>query len=166
MAWVTPPTGTAGTVLTAATWNQVRDDLKALLPLDALAYTSYTPTLTQSATVNKTINYAKYTRIANTIIGKFNVSCSSAGTASNAVIVGMPVTASSVLSTNDLYGVGFIYDSSATLKYRAMVQFQSTTAIRFLTLHSTTDNLLGVVDFTAALNTGDIVVGAFAYEAA
>lgn len=165
MAWVTPPTAAAGSVLTAATWNQVRDDLKALLPLDVLAWTSYTPTLTQSATVTKTVNYAKYQQISKSVTGKFQLTVTGSGTAANAVLIGLPVTAS-LASVNDQIGTGFIFDASTGGKFRGMAVFNSTTTIKLLTLFSTADGYLGSTDFTAGLAVNDVVTIMFGYEAA
>lgn len=167
MAWTSPRTWAAAAVVTAAQMNaHVRDNFKALLPLDTVAYSTYVPTLTQSATVTKTVNWARYQQFGKTIHGQVNLSITGSGTASNAVVAGLPVATTANLGTNDNLGVAFIYDASATTKYRAFVQFQSTTSVRFLTLHSTSDNLLGVVDFTAGLAVNDVLVYQFTYEAA
>ena len=63
MAWTTPATFSAGAVLTAAQLNAITNDLKALLPLDQVAWTTWTPTLTQTGAVTKTVTYAKYTQV-------------------------------------------------------------------------------------------------------
>lgn len=63
----------------------------ALVPYGG--WTSYTPTWTQSATITFTTNYSKYVRLGKTVIWVFELTATSAGTASNAMQLTLPVTA-------------------------------------------------------------------------
>ncbi len=168
MAWVTPPTGTAGTVLTAATWNQVRDDLKALLPLDALAWTSYTPTLTQTGTVTKTVTYAKYTRFGNCVICQIYLTVTGTGTANSTVTISLPVTAAS--SNTMIIGSGEIVDTSAVQNIPGVVTIVTSTTVAFIdTTQASGAFRLGQTGtaFSAALTASggaDLVSASIMYE--
>jgi hypothetical protein len=94
---------TSGQVLTAATLNTI-----------GAAWVDYTPTLTQSATVTKTINHARYCQIQKTVIVQIFMTATSAGTAGQIVTVGLPFTAK---NTSAFIGSGFIYDASANFMY-------------------------------------------------
>lgn len=167
MAYTAPLTATAGTKFTAASWNaSLRDNLNALVPSVAVAWSTYTPTITQSVNVTKTVNYARYWQIGKQISGIVELSATSGGSAANAIFVSLPVTGNGSYDGNAQFGSGFIYDASTTIKYRMLVEQQSTTLVRFLTLHSTTDGLLGSTDFTVGLAAGDIITFNFTYEAA
>jgi hypothetical protein len=72
----------AGQVLTAAELN------------GAGAWQSYTPSWTQSATITKTVNWARYTQLGKWVQGSIKMTASSAGTANNKMLVGLPVNAS------------------------------------------------------------------------
>lgn len=92
----TPRTWVAGDVLTAAQLNaEIRDALLAIFPLGPpdVAWTAFTPTLSQAVTLTKTATYARYTRIGRQIHAQCLLSITSAGTAGNPVLVGLPVPA-------------------------------------------------------------------------
>ena len=97
---------TSGQVLTAATLNTI-----------GAAWVDYTPTLTQSATVTKTISYARYCQVQKLIVVEIFLIATSAGTAANGVRVGLPVTAN---KTGQLLGSGFIYDASTNTMYNLL----------------------------------------------
>jgi hypothetical protein len=163
----TPKTWVAGDVLTAAQLNaELRDALLGAFPLGPPdgAWTSYTPTLTQSATVTKTATYAKYTRIGRTIIVQVDLAVTGAGTAANAVVVGLPVAAA-ITGTLKVVGVGEIYDASATLGYRGVVEIVTSTTVCFRATNTTVINAyLGGDSFVAALAAGDVVSMSVTYE--
>jgi len=95
---------TSGQVLTAATMNSI-----------GAAWESYTPTLTQSGAVTKTVTYAKYTQINKLVIVQCALSVTGAGTAGQAVKVGLPMNAST--SGTLRLGSGNIYDASTGTQY-------------------------------------------------
>lgn len=72
----------AGQVLTAAELNA------------AGTWATYTPTFTQSATITKTVNWARYMQFNKLVVGSVKLTASSAGTANNKILVGLPVSAS------------------------------------------------------------------------
>lgn len=108
----------AGQVLTAATLNTI-----------GAQWESYTPTLTQSVTVTKTTSYARYCQFQKTVIVQVYLVATSAGTAAQEVVVGLPLTATG--STGRAIGTGFIYDASANVIYNMTSFLATTTTAKF-----------------------------------
>ncbi len=126
------------------------------------AWTSYTPTLTQSGSVTKTVNYAKYNKIGRRVIGATHMTCSSTGTAGNSITVGLPVTAASFTGT-PIIGTFWVYDITATTGYLgALIMVSTTTAVGWGSGYS--GNIGSTPNFGLATN--DQVGFSFAYEAA
>lgn len=126
---------------------------------------TYTPTLTQSATVTKTTTYAGYSRIGNWIHGTVALTVTGTGTAANAVTVGLPVAC--VTGANIVIGTGFIFDASTgTALYKGILLLSSTTTAQFAVTSTATGGRLGTEAFTAALASGDLVNYDFSYPAA
>lgn len=165
MPYVTPTTRSTGDLITAAIWNQdVVDNQTATFPLGVAGWSPYTPTLTQSATVTKTLTYCKYQRVGRTIWAQGLISCTSAGTAANSVLVGLPVTAAA--AGNMACGMGYIYDASAGFAYVGLAVLQSTTVMAFQPTSADTNAFLGQAIFTAALANTDAITWSIMYEAA
>lgn len=153
----------SGQVLTAAELNS------------AGAWSSYTPTFTQSATITKTVNWARYTQLNDLVIVNLKMTASSAGTANNVIKVGLPVNAS---ANNFLMGTMFyqddsiggnnggdplafsiaIYDSTSTVKFREPNSGQNAEINEFVGL------TICPQDWTIA--SGDVVYVQLTYEAA
>ena len=159
MAWVTPRTYVAGAVLTAAQLNETRDNLKAI----GDPWGTYTPTLTQSVAVSKTVTFAKYMEAGNFIVGHVKLAVTSAGTASNAITLTLPVAAA---QSGPCSGTGVVYDASAGLLYKGLVNLVSSTTVTLLNTGDTALGSLGQSGMTAALASGDEVNLSFFYEAA
>lgn len=165
MPWGTPRTWIAGEYPTAAQMNQeIKENLNAVVPLGPGAWTAYTPTLVQSVAVAKTVTRAVYHRVGRTISVQLYLTCSAAGTAANAVIVGLPTAAASGLALD--VGVGSIYDASANLLYKGHVTMASSTTVALYPTNSTNIGALGVDTFTAALASSDVIRLTATYEAA
>jgi hypothetical protein len=143
----------ANQVLTAAELNAIG------------TFAGYTPALSQSASVSKTVTRARYVQFNDLLMGDFNLAVTGSGTSSNVVLIGLPFTAA-VSDVNNIVGDGFVYDVSAATKYRGLLVMHSSSSMKFLTLHSTTDGYLGSTDFTAGLASGDTVAGRFYAELA
>jgi hypothetical protein len=139
----------AGQVLTAATMNSI-----------GAAWESYTPTLTQSVTVTKTVNYAKYCQINKLIVVDVHMTCTGAGTAGNAVLVGLPITAASVTGRN--IGALWLYDASTNTLYNCASILNNSTTAKFL---YQTGSEWGISPNLALANT-DQISFQFCYEAA
>lgn len=140
-------------------FSTVKARLDAMVSTTGI-WTSYTPTFTQSATITKTVGYARWMRVGRTVIGGFHMTATSAGTASNAIRVGLPVTAGAL--PNDLgIGSGYVADVSSPQNYIASLGVITTTAVGFIVA-------AGYVGSSVAMTiaSGDIVTGQFMYEAA
>lgn len=162
MAWSTPSTWTAGAVLTAAQLNaQLRDNLNAAFPLGAPdgAWTAFTPTLVQSGAVTKTATYCKYTRVGRLIVATMNMAITGAGTTANAIVVGLPVTASAAAG---VVGSFRYFDAGNTI-YAGTAIGNTTTNVMLYTMSS--GNALGIGPAFAAASGDDIQVQV-TYEAA
>lgn len=107
-----------GSVLPATTLNTI-----------GAAWESYTPTLTQSVTVTKTVNVAKYCQIQKMITCDISLTATSAGTAANEVAVGLPIATTA--TTNRVIGTGFIYDASSGIVYNVTAYNATTTTAKF-----------------------------------
>lgn len=128
------------------------------------AWATYTPTLLQSATVTKTVTYARWVRLGRTIHFALKLVVTGAGTAANPVRVGLPVAG--LQATDNTMGQGYIFDSSAALLYRAIVTPADADEVFMSPTNSDVSNVLGATLFTAGLAVGDVVVCAGTYEAA
>ena len=76
-------------------WNGAaltESDINTYLSGEGGAWTTWTPTLTQSGTVTATVTSAVYGRWGRLIVGQFRLSVTGTGTGSNAVTVSLPVT--------------------------------------------------------------------------
>lgn len=171
MAWTSPRTWVAGAALSAAQLNaHLRDNLLALLPLDAVTHTSYTPTFTQSSTISKTVTYAKWQQIGKLVVVNFVLTASSAGVANNNILVGLPTTAAMTAGNSTVVGSASFFDASAAGAYPAIAVLNSTTTIRLMdaTAAVTGTVCLGTTGaaFAAAIASSDVVSGQLMYEAA
>lgn len=139
-------------------------DLATIFATNTDAWTAYTPTLTQSATVTKTVVRANYFKIGRFVLAQVNLTVTGSGTAANEVRLGLPVSAA---ATGALpAGLGFIYDSSAGLAYKAMAVIDSVSYVTFIATNTTTAGRLGADTFTAALAVSDSIEVFLAYESA
>jgi hypothetical protein len=149
----------SGQILTAAELNTAGE------------WQSYTPTWTQSATITKTVNWARYTQLGKWVQGSVKMTATGAGTASNVIKVGLPVNAS---TSNFMMGTASIVNESETPDQfvRLFSLFDSASTLSFFNLvlaDSNTDitkrfGETGAGTFTVA--SGDIMYVQFAYEAA
>jgi hypothetical protein len=161
----TPKTWVAGDVLTAAQMNaELRDALLAAFPLSVNAWTTYTPTLTQSGAVTKTVTYGKYQRVGRMITAAVLLSCTGAGTAANAILAGLPVTAAT--PANVAIGSGWILDASTSNLYKAVIEVNSSTTVLFRPTSTVNNDKLGEAVMTAALAAGDLITFTATYESA
>lgn len=163
MAYSVLATVVTGTPISSTTFgNVVKDNFDAAFPLGVDGWTSYTPTLTQSGAVTKTSTYAKYQRVGRLITVNVLLDITGSGSASNVVLIGVPVTGAAAGAM--ACGTGYIFDTSAGTTYSGVAQLITTTTIRIFPPSGT--NPLGLGTFTAALASGDQVSLAVAYEAA
>lgn len=136
------------------------DDQGDFVPMNA--WEAYTPTLTQSATVTKTVDRATFVRQGRVVTGQFSLSVTGAGTAGNAVRLGLPVAA---VATGIVCGTAWIYDASANVRYALAVEIDgSVSEVAFLN-DASAGNVFGVAP-AVTLASGDLIRGFFTYEAA
>jgi hypothetical protein len=129
-------------------------------------WTSYTPTLTQSGAVTKTVTYAKYEKVGRMVTCDVRLDVTGTGTGNNAISITLPFTA----SANGLWvGQGVVYDASVTTIYPGLVALTSTTvaALTDAAAITTVNLFLGQTgtSMTAALASGDALAMGFTYEA-
>lgn len=138
-------------------------DGSAWLPIVQAAWSTYTPTLTQSGTVTKTVTYAAYCQIGKQVTCTVRLDATGAGTGSNLITVSLPVTAAYAASILPA-GIFYFYDSSATTYYVGMAGLASTT-----TVAGQRDGVagrMGGTSPTAAIASGDQIGFSITYEAA
>jgi len=143
------------TIYTGSTWSTVGPVLGAWM--------TYTPTLTQSGAVTKTVTSASYMRIGRTVVCNVLLTVTGAGTAANPILIGLPINAAG--PSNAPMGSGAVYDVSATTMYPGISVFQSATTCGIFGA-ATGGGLLGQHGFTLALAAGDLIMLAITYEAA
>lgn len=141
--------------------------------LESAGWATYTPAITQSGDVTKTVTYARWVQLGKTVHVVVTLAVTGTGSANNRVTVSLPVTAHASLTGGvATIGSGRIFDSSAGVVYRGVPVCQSTTTVRIEATGHTTTGIagdgLGAVGtpFTAALASGDIVEFSATYEAA
>lgn len=129
------------------------------------AWTDYIPTLAQSATVTKTITSARYSKVGRTVTVAVRLAVTGTGTASNAIVVGLPVTAA--VASLVPAGHGWVLDTSAGKNYAGIAVLLSTTTAAII-VNNDPDFLGGggSLNMTAALASGDTVNMVLTYEAA
>jgi hypothetical protein len=172
VVWVTAHTGGA----TTATILRAQEGTSAVAHNSGVAWqhgptafdlgtdwTSYTPTLTQSATVTKTMTYAKYVKVGRMVTVQGVLAVTGTGTASQPIIIGLPVTSASSL-TSQTIGTGYVLDVSAGAQYLAHAIFATATSIYLLPSTGTAGSALGSSVMTAALASGDTVAINVTYE--
>lgn len=163
----TRPTGTEGQVIyetdtdryyactVAGTWVEI-------LKLGAL--NTWTPTLTQSGALTKTVVTASYMRMGRLVECFVFLSVTSSGTGNNPITVSLPVTAAATTA-----GGGSGYFVAASNFYPGICRMPSTTTMAMLDATQVTGNLnLGQTGtaLTGALISGDSVAMKFTYVAA
>lgn len=154
----------SGQVLTAAELN------------GAGTWQDYTPSWTQSATITKTVNWARYSQFNKIIVGSVKMTATSAGTADNKVLVGLPVVAS---SNNFLMGTMVYFDTGNKYLYTWSFPtlYETSTTVAFgpynagasaIANGSSTDLRFGQILTTSGLTvaSGDVIYVQFTYEAA
>ena len=141
-------------------------DINTYLMGEGGAWTSWTPTVTQSGSVTVTVTSATYGRWGRMIVSRMRLTVTGSGTAANAIqIGGLPATSAVAYG---VYGQGVLFDATGN-SYPFLVRFNSTTTFQLASTISAggaTPFLLGLNDFTSGLAVGDIIDCSITYEAA
>lgn len=126
-------------------WKQVND-------LGTLQ--TYTPTLTQSGSVTKTVTQCLYKQTGRWSAGVIDLAVTGSGTGANPILVGLPSAVSA--GTNAAIGHGYVFDSSAGTFYTGIVLAAAgATTMDFLPCSADSSSVLGAAVMTAALASGD-----------
>lgn len=145
-----------GDVLTAS-------DVNTYLMGEGGAWTSWTPTVTQSGSVTVTNTRSRYARYGRTIHFTCYLTVTGSGTGNNEIAIALPVTAA---ASGDYIGQGFFFDASTTTSYPAYALAISTTACYL----ATPSNGIGIGKtgsaIDVALAASDILQISGTYEAA
>jgi hypothetical protein len=131
-----------------------------------LDWTTFTPVVTQSATITHSVNVAKYSVNNKTMSIDVNLSLTSAGTAGNIIeITGWPSYLNSTWISGSVVGSGFFYDTSASLYY-ACVAVVGTSGSRIWLLYTNAgSNFFGITPAITAAN-GDGIAARVSWEIA
>jgi hypothetical protein len=160
MPYTTLATVVAGQPISTTTFgNQVKANFDAAFPLGVDAWTTWTPTLTQSGSVSHTVSRARYQRIGRTVILLALLSLTGSGTSGNAIVLGgFPVSAA---STNAILGFFRYFDAGNTI-YAGTAFGASSTTAQFQV--SSNGNPMGV-NPTFGAASGDSLWAMVIYEA-
>jgi hypothetical protein len=135
------------------------------LALNTLAATGYTPTLTQTSAVAKTVNVARYIQIGKLVWVWVVLTPSAAGSAGVRITVSLPVAAQATLVSAAVeIGSGHYFRAGGT-QYEVLAYLFSSTTVAFNRADTNPTNDVGT-DPSFAIASGD-TLGFFAmYEAA
>lgn len=142
-------TFTAGQVLTAAELNAIG------------TWTSYTPTVTQGATVTATVLYSKYSQINDVVHWVYSLVLTSAGTAGQWLQLSLPVSAEAGQRGP---GIHQFFDSNTVTTYIMTSFFPLATTMSFVDVNSGA-SVFGAAPAVTAAN-GDLLFGSITYVAA
>ena len=112
---------------------------------------TWTPTLTQSGTVTKTVNIANYWKIGRRVEGEVHMTATGAGGGSTDITVGIPDTSVYSGSPSVVIGNGYVFDASAGggTWYSGML-IQNTTTTAIFSVHNSLDQIGSSPTFTLA----------------
>lgn len=126
------------------------------------AWTAWTPSLVQSGSVTKAVNYADYFKLGRFVVAQCSLAVTGSGSSATAVTVSLPVTAA---TSNIIVGTFYLVDATGPVVYLGAAVLASTGTVAGIA-SGTNGSQLGVAGFTAALASGDAVFMSIAYEAA
>lgn len=149
----------ANDILTAADLNDAIGT--GIVSTGLGAWTTYTPTFTQTATITKTVSRASYIKIGRLVIADVVLAATSAGTAGAQIRVGLPVTAA---ATSPASVSAYFFDASVPTRYVLSGFAITTTALAFV--HDTSAG--GIFGTTPGVTvaSGDSIAFTVSYESA
>lgn len=127
------------------------------------ALTTWTPTWTQSATISKTIQQATYSRVGRQITANFSMTATSAGTAANPILFGLPVAAAASVQA---VGNVVVFDTSVSAFFNGFAYMQGSSAFGFLLSNLSPTAVASGLSGGAAIASGDLAYATVTYEAA
>lgn len=127
-------------------------------------WTDFIPTLTQSVTLTKTVTYARYIRVGRIVTAQVFMTITSAGTAGNPILVGLPPIPPVTADVGPSSAIGsFCYTDTGTVVYSGTGNFNNATTVAGQAHNQVA--FIGQAPSFAAANT-DIVSYVITYEAA
>lgn len=164
MAWSTLSARNAGDAILASDQNITANNFAELAPFFS-AFTSWTPTLTQTVAVTVTNNDSKYLKVGRLVIAYFNLTATTSGTAGGTVTLGFGsggTAAPTARATTSITGSYRFLDAGAT-NYVGTVIGNTTTAVIFY--KDADGNPLGPTGSVQVTN-NDVLQGFIVYESA
>lgn len=152
---------------TSITSGAIADSRTLAVPLGSTAsgaWTAYTPTLTQSGAVAKTVTYARYNKVGRMVTVNVLMTCTGAGSANNHIEVGLPFP--EAINAAMVVGTFHLYNASGPNHFVGACYFWSTTTVACVTNNN--GHYLGEASsaFSSALASGDIIALSLTYETA
>lgn len=160
---VTARTWVTDEAIDAAKLNTIRDDLTTLdAAVTALGatVTTWTPVVTQSATITKTIVEARYTVFGDLCAFWVDLSLTSAGTTANNIVMTLPVTAAGH-GANAVIGSGVFIVTADTVTYHVDLQLASTTTVKLMANAGSNGTLGQTLEAAPATTAVEIASGDF-----
>lgn len=144
--------------------NSLQKQVDALVKPEVSRWMDWTPTITQGVAVTKTITYARYVAIGNTIVLQTRLAVTSAGTAGQAIIIGgIPINIANSGDLTYVVGIGTILDVSVAYYGGLSVAAESATTLSFTGY--TVANRMGISPNFGLAN-GDVISFQATYERA
>ena len=161
MTWTDPTDATASvTAFTAAREKtNILDNLRAIAE-----WTTYSPTVTQSGAVTKTVTYCKYKSYGGTLDVSGYLTMTGAGTIGNTITVSLPSGIQFATTTELTIGEGRITDASVPSTWPVLVQIASATTVKFIRTDIASPTAYAGVDPSFALASSDILAFRFSAE--
>lgn len=129
------------------------------------AWNTYTPSLTQSATITKTVTYARYWKHGRTVVAQGSLAATSNGTANNVIKIGLPVAGVATLVPG-----GLIWWIASGVYYPAFAAMDTTSTIvgvlPTLAVNLGQTATVGGSAYDNQVASGDTLAFSFVYEAA
>ena len=147
-------------------------DINTYLMGEGGAWSSWTPTVTQSGAVSVTVDYGRFARYGRTIVAECRLAVTGSGTGSNLITLSLPATAA---TSNDLpIGDGWIKDTSDSRDYRGQARLATASTVYFVdtfvapafTFTGGASMGSGANTMSAGLASGDTIGCRLVYEAA
>lgn len=136
--------------------TRLQRQVDGLIKPEVGRWVTWTPTVTQSSAITITINHAVYLIASDQVDMMLKVTCTSAGVAGNAVIIGNVPAAIGSLYTDDnaVIGTAYVLDAGTTIYTGVLVPVSS--AVLFGIRVQGGTNFLGVNPAYTIANTDEI----------
>lgn len=160
----TPTAGTRPPASWGAAVNGNFDDYYTNFGSKVGAWTSYTPVVTQSVAVSKTVSYARYIKYGRLVVVQCYLVITSSGTTNNPLTISLPVTAAQA----SVPGGGFYwYDASAGLNYGTIgIPYTTTTVTGLLSGAAVVAGQTNAIGWPNQVASGDSILMSMTYESA